>query len=356
MDIRVLIIFILSFTIILNGCKKESNPEDSGNNPSGRTYILNSGSYASNNASISVYDPDNRSICGEAFRKRNGQMLGDTGQDILFFGEDIFISVHGSQTIFVTDGDLKVKRQINTSIDGTRLSPRCLTEAEGKVYVTFYEGYLGEINPSEDYSVRLTQVGHNPDGIAYADGKIYTADSGGLNYPEYGNTVSIVDIKSFVRTGSVVTNVNPALVIASPDERNIYVSSYGNYADIPPALQSIDTETGDIRTLEYNNISSMAMDMEEGLLYILCAGYDQMWNRIPGTVSIYDTASKTDLGTFIKDDTKLPDAYSVSVASDGFVYIGCSDYINTGDVYVFTPEGTLYDKFDSQGINPLKVL
>jgi hypothetical protein len=61
------------------------------------------------------------------------------------------------------------------------------------------------------------------------------------------------------------------------------------------------------------------------------------------------------LGTFVTDGTTLPNAYSISATADGYVYVGCSDYVNTGDVYVFTPEGKLHDKFDSQGMNPLKV-
>ena len=60
------------------------------------------------------------------------------------------------------------------------------------------------------------------------------------------------------------------------------------------------------------------------------------------------------LGAFVTDGTLLPNAYSISVARDGYVYVGCSDYVNTGDVYVFTSDGKLHDKFDSQGLNPLK--
>ena len=50
----------------------------------------------------------------------------------------------------------------------------------------------------------------------------------------------------------------------------------------------------------------------------------------------------------------FPNAYSISAASDGYIYVGCSDYVNTGDVYVLTSAGTLHDKFDSQGLNPVR--
>ena len=60
------------------------------------------------------------------------------------------------------------------------------------------------------------------------------------------------------------------------------------------------------------------------------------------------------LGAFVTDGTILPKAYSISAASDGYIYVGCSDYVTTGDVYVLTSSGTFHDKFDSQGLNPIR--
>ena len=83
-------------------------------------------------------------------------------------GEDIYIAVNGSQTIFVTGTDLKIRKQINTEKEGVRLSPRYFAVSDNKVYVTFYEGYVGEI--LRDYSVQLCPVGPNPEGIAVSGG------------------------------------------------------------------------------------------------------------------------------------------------------------------------------------------
>ena len=46
--------------------------------------------------------------------------------------------------------------------------------------------------------------------------------------------------------------------------------------------------------------------------------------------------------------------FASSVGRDGYVYVGCSNYKNNGDMYVFTPAGKLHDRFDSAGLNPLK--
>ena len=131
------------------------------------------------------------------------------------------------------------------------------------------------------------------------------------------------------------------------------VSSFGNYADVPAKLQVISVAVGTVADLDYTSVSAVAKGPGD-ILYILCGGYDENWNLLPGSVYKHDMKANRPLGAFVTDGTVLPDAYSISATSDGFVYVGCSDYKNTGDAYVFTSEGTLHDKFDVQGLNPLK--
>ncbi len=339
----------LGLTLALYSCDNSSKEDITPVNHG--TYILNNGNWGSNDSNIGIYDPVTKNLTADAFKTANGQNLGDLGQDITGLGEDIYVAVNGSQTIFVTDTDLKIKQQINADIDGTRLSPRYFATAGSKVYVTYYEGYIGEI--SSDYSVRLCPVGPNPEGVAFAAGSLYVANSGGMAYPAYNNTVSVVSISSFTETSTIEINLNPAKVDASYDGTYVYVSSFGNYADVPAKLQVITTSDAKVADLDYASVSAIAKGKDD-ILYILCGGYDENWNPLPGTVYKHDMKTNKSLGAFVTDDTTLPDAYSISAGQDGYIYVGCSDYTNTGDVYVFNSEGKLHDKFDSQGLNPLK--
>ena len=339
----------LAFIMALYSCDNSSHdritPASSG------TYILNNGNWGSNDSNIGRYNPAARTFAADVFRTANGQALGDLGQDIVGVGEDIFIAVNGSQTIFVTDADLKIKHQINADKEGTRLSPKYMAVSGNRLYVTYYEGYVGEI--AADYSFRLCPVGPNPEGIAVAGDNLYVANSGGMSYPAYNNTVSVVSASTFTETSTVKVNVNPNKIEASSDGTYVYVSSFGNYADAPAMLQVITASDGKVSDLDYASVSSIAKGRDD-ILYILCGGYDENWNPLPGNIFMHDMKTNKPLGAFVTDGTVLPDAYSVSAAADGYVYVGCSDYTNTGDVYVFTREGKLHDKFDSQGLNPLK--
>ena len=317
---------------------------------SGDILVLNNGNWGGNDACITTYEMQSGKTMDKAFQKANGQQLGDLGQDILAAGDDIYIAVYGSQVIFLTDKDLKIKKTIIATADGNTLSPRCLTKGGEKIYVTYYEGYLGEIDPSDDYSVKTVKVGANPDGVDYAGGMLYTANSGGMNYPDYDNTVSVVDAGTFTVTSTIQVNTNPAKILAAPSHGQVYVTSFGNYADIPAKLQSIDIATGTVTDLEIDSVSSAALGPDEKL-YVLCGGYDQMWNPLPGSVHVYGNGEFQQFTA-----ATFPNAYSISVTEDGFVYVGCSDYTNTGDVYAITPSGTIHEKFDSQGLNPIKVI
>ena len=313
--------------------------------------VLNNGAWGKNNASISVYDLKNKTVTEGAFKAANGFDLGDLGQDILAVGQELYIAVNGSQTIFVTDNKLVSKKAIVAEVAKIKLSPRYLCSGGGKVYVTYYEGYLGEIDP-ETYAVRVTKVGPNPEGVAYLDGKIYTANSGGLITNVYNNTVSVVDAATFKETSTITVGTNPALLFVSAGK--LYLNTFGNYGSEGPKVQCIDPATGSVTDLKYSSPSSIAVQGNN--LYVLCGGYDEMWNPLPGTVYKYDCSKGQDLGNFVKDDTVMPNAYSIS-ATKKHVWVGCSDYKNNGDVFVFgASDGKKVDKFDCKGINPLKVI
>ena len=344
---RLILSICLTFTLF--SC--ESPVEDTPVPGSSGTYILNSGNWGDNDANIAIYNPSDKTLAADAFYAANGQKLGDVGQDIQVYGNDVFIAVNASQTIFVTDDELKIKKQVNAEAEGARLTPRVFATYGNKVYVTYYEGYLGEI--SRDYSVKLCKVGPNPDGVATAGDKLYVANSGGMSYPNYNNTVSVVSTDSFTETSTIEVNSNPAMMAASSDGKHVFVSSYGNYADQPAKLQMITTSDSSVTDLDYQSVSAIAKGKND-VLYILCGGYDENWNPLPGTVYMHDMKNNTPLGAFVTDGTTLPDAYSISAAADGYIYVGCSDYKTTGDVYVFDKNGRLHDRFDSQGLNPIK--
>lgn len=315
--------------------------------------VLNNGNWGSNDACITCYDLVGSSLADHVFSAVNGQQLGDLGQDIIRNADEYYIAVNGSQVVFVTDLDLRIKHQIVAEADGARLSPRYLCAQGDRVYVTYYEGYLGEIN-TKDYSVRTTSVGLNPEGLAYVAGRIYVANSGGLNYLNgYDNTLSVVDAATFAEVQKITVNVNPQMVIADEAGTTLYVNSFGNYADVPAMLQSVSLASGQVEDLPYADVKGMACcDQHSDRLYVVTGSYDDNW-QVQGTINLYDMKHRTAQAAPLVEGIK--DYYSISVAA-GNLCVGTSDYKTNGNVFIYNAEGLPLSSFDAAGLNPIKVL
>lgn len=311
--------------------------------------ILNNGNWGANDANILGYDLKTDAATPLLFQKTNGVALGDLGQDFVAAPNgDLYIAVNGSQAVFVTDKSLRVKQMVVATIKGEKLSPRYLAVAGDKVYVTYYEGYLGQIS-MKDFSVLTTPVGNSPEGLACVGDCIYVANSGGALYPDYDNTISVVDAKSFKEVEKIEVNLNPQMIVASSDGAALYVNSFGNYADVPARLQRISVAGRDVTDLEYSDVKAICAGSAD-VLYVATGAYNDLW-QVTGYVNRHDMKTNTPMGLLF--DEPVVNFYSLSY-SQGLVFVGASDYQTNGDVYIYDEQGSRLAKFDAQGLNPQK--
>lgn len=311
-------------------------------------YFLNSGNMGNNNATLTMYDPETGESDPDYFMTQNGRGLGDTAQDIIVYGEKMYIAVYGESTIEVTDLRAKSIKQIRT--EG---QPRYMVADGGKVYVTYYNGYVARLDTASLEVEATVPVGRNPEQLAIANNKIYVANSGGMDASTsvgYDKTVSVIDIPSFAETKKLDVVLNPGRVQVD-DQGYVYVVSIGNYGDIPNTLQRIDSRTDEVSVLEAcPNATEMAY--LDGVLYT----YYSQWTA-SGLPSTTFTSYNTTTGAtenWIKDGTAIAQPYSVS-ATGACVYVAESDYTNNGDVYAFDTDGSLIVSIEA-GLNPMKVV
>ena len=343
---NVLLFVIASFAVSCNKEKKEEISPISGKG----IFILNNGNWNSNDACISFIDASTGATTTSAFETVNGIKLGDLGQDMYKAADGkIYIAVSNSKTIFITDSRLKLISSLQLDY-----SPRAFASDGKNVYVTLYEGYLGRIdNNAGQWKLSTTKVGPNPEGVAIADGKAWVANSGGYvtdgnGFNIYNNTVSVVDLSTFSETSTVTVNTNPKDVCAF--DGYIYVSSLGNYYDIPAALQRIDPSSSTVADIDIDVPYALACDGKR--LAVLCTGYDADWNLIPGC--IYDIKSGEAAPELLCSG--IENAYSISLGKDGDSFVGTSDYLTEGKVILIDAEGAQLDSFESRGINPIRVV
>lgn len=347
--------------LLISSCNK-FDPSDPQEVYGSGFYVLNNGNWGSNDANIGIIDFQTRQVQKDAFKTSNGKALGDVGQDAISYGSNLFISVYGSATVFVTDKmNLKIEKAINgTGTSGETLSPRYFAAHGDNVYVSFYEGYVGAIDTLTLSLKSLVKVGDNPEEIVYANNKLFVANSGGMNYPNYGHTVSVIDPAKMEVVEEIEVGINPNRLEVDKDE-NVYVLSWGDYAATPAQLQVINSTSYNVSSVsEVKDPYDMAMGLN-GKLYVLTSSYDENWNAVTDIV-VYDTKEKRYLDMFSSMATELKNKYSISTdlslgdIAQGMVFIGTSDYISTGDIYVFDVLGNLLTQMDTGGLNPIKVI
>jgi DNA-binding beta-propeller fold protein YncE len=348
-------LFLLFAALFLfSACSKDGqplNPEPDDIKSTG-VYILNAGKMGNNDATLDYYDTETKAFYGDIFAASNKRGLGDTGQSLLVYGAKIYMAVSGSSTIEITDLAGKSLKQLEVKDNnGAPRMPRYFTNYKDKVYVTLFDGYVACIDTAEMIIQKEVRVGDNPEQLIVANHKIYVANSGGMNFPNYGKTVSVIDPTGFTVTKTLDVGENPQYLTTDSEAKTVYLIATGDYSPGSNILQRIDTQTDVVTTIEGLTASWMSMGAGDKL-YIISTEYDENWN-MTAKYHVYDAKAGRLAGDFITDGSTIPNPYHISADKvNGTVYIGSSDYISRGDIYVYSAAGRFMYKFPVSGINP----
>lgn len=335
---------ILLLTAFFGLCSSCNPPQPPINPITTGILVLNQGNFQLNNSTITFYDIATGLITDDAFLATNGRGLGDTGNDLKIYGSKLYCVVNNSHRVEVMNvKDLKSIQAI--SLPGK--SPRSIAFHEGKAYVSCFDGDVVRIDTATLTVDGTVHSGNNPEGICVCNDKLYVANSGGLNYPNYDSTVTVIDLNSFSVIKTIPVGINPCLVIPYND-RYVFVQSRGNYGSIPYNLQKIDTYSDNV--IKTYNINVLGMAIHQHTAYIYSYDYDNGDSWIRTLNLLNDQLSTED---FITDGTSLDAPYCITVNPiSGDIYI--SDAYNftvTGDVYCFSAQGKKKFSFPV-GVNP----
>jgi hypothetical protein len=316
-------------------------------------YVLNSGLNGRNDASLSFVTMDGQATNG-VFMAKNGRGLGDTANDMIRYGSKLYIAVSGSQTLEVTD--LEGNSVAQFTLDG---QPRSLASFGKYVYVTLFNGYVARIDTAASIALgyETTPVGRNPENIVYMNGKLYVANSGGLDYATevgYDRTVSVIDVATFKETKKLDVAVNPIrLIEGDPNKEDIYLISMGDYATAGNVVQRIDTRTDAVTVVEGLNATEMAGNGET--MYVFYSAYDESWNMTTSYFT-YDMINGVVNTTSFLSDVPANPYKLYHDKSFGLTYLTETDYVTDGNL-------RMYDAFNRNlvynvevGSCPIKVV
>lgn len=340
---------------LLSSCKKDNEKEQILVKETEGVYILCEGSSGSNNSMITYYDIEKQTTVNDYYKQINGKDLGETAVDLKVYGSKMYCvvsGIQGSAKSFVDVMDVKTGKTIkrisfNTTDDG--YLPRYIAFYKNKAYVSRYDGKISRIDTSSlsiDSELQLKNGDNNAaalEGLAVANGKLYVAGSAHYLYANSLNDkVVVVDLTTFAQTKDITVNYNPQK-IGVTESGDLFVTSWGNYADIKPALQKISSSTDAVTQTESNT------DLGE----ITVVG-NQAWvtKDVWSTPSIkaLDIATGKIGADLITDGTSIVNPYGLTVdaLNQNVVVADALSYgSSTGKAFVFGKDGKLKYSFET---------
>jgi hypothetical protein len=343
---------VAAFALLFSGCEKnEDPPQDTGYSQG--IYIVNEGSFQSNNGSISYYDPREGLIINGVFEAANGRALGDVVQSFATVGDTTgFIVVNGSAKLEIID--LRTFKSITAPIPVDY--PRYFLKAsEGRGYLTggSMQGYVYLINLRTLEMEDSIKVGFGPETMALLNEKVYIANSGGWSAD---STIYVINTLHDELVDTINVGFIPVdLVFDGTDKLWVYCKGLTTYSWDPPyelisetesLIQQIDINQG---TIIWTGVVGLAGD------------YTATPPRIAASAdgeSIYylrpDGVYKMDAVNPAVPDTPIitGNFYGLDVnPDDGNIYLFEASFTGNGTMKIFNESGTLLSE-GTVGIAP----
>lgn len=360
------ILCMLALSVSLTSCSDDDDNslDDDGSKvtlpQTARVYILNEGTSGQNNAGIEFYAPNkDADIISDIFYKQNTARLGDTGQDMIKYQDNIYVSIYGSNYIAKLNAAC-VEQSRMTFTDDKDLAAgiRYMAAKDGYIYASFYGGAIAKINANTlKIENKLTDLGNNLEGVTICNDKLYVANSYKIVDSKYIylTDVFVIDLDSFSLKETLTVTQNPNQLVEEEDK--VFLISW-DYNSESYVLQLIDPANN-------NKVSKLGyatnMAVGDDILYLVDSRTDYSnWPETAtvNTFSSYNIKTGTMNSTsFLKnapEELNNTSIYMMKVnPNNGDIYIATTFYSNSnGNVYRFKKDGTFIEKFDCGGQNP----
>lgn len=326
-------------------CKKDKPqpPEIIGEYKTG-VLVLNEGLYEQNNASITFFDGS--TTTQQVFKSVNDRGLGDTANDFVTLSTGdknyIIVAVDISSQIEVLDRyTLESVIQFPMFEGINAREPRRVVVRGAKAYVCNFDGTVAVVDLNNLSVESLISVGANPDGMAIVDDQLYVSNSGGLNFPVYDSTISVIDLASNSVVETINTRINSTQMVVD-NQQEIYLVSNGNYDDIAPALVRINTSTNSVESIFNKQVSSMQ----------IVGDWLYFYNGATKSIERFHTISEIFEGEEIIDLSEFETFHGMVInhAKSEIYCIDANNYVASSTVNVYNFSGALLRSFTA-GLN-----
>ncbi|SFE51468.1 hypothetical protein SAMN05518672_10759 [Chitinophaga sp. CF118] len=309
-------------------------------------YLLNEGNTGMNQASLDYFSHNTGIYKRNIYNDVNPatvKELGDVGNDLQIYGGKLYAVINLSNKVEVME-KFTAKRIGQIDIPNGRY----ITFYKGKAYVSSYaaasgtvEGYVAEIDTTSLEITRKVTVGRQPEEMAIINDKLYVANSGGYSPPQFDRTVSVVDLNTFTEIKRIDVAINLDHMKADK-YGDLYVTSRGDYYNIPSKLFVIDSKTEQIK--DSFNLATSNICMKGDSAYIYSVEWSYITNKNTVTYAIINVKDETVItNSFITDGTEkqiqVPYGLAIDPVTADIYVTDAKNYILPGTLYCFSQQG-----------------
>lgn len=314
------------------------------NLPVYRAFVLTEGTWQGNNSHLTFLDPAQDTIyTSDIYEAQNGMKIGDTANDMIEEDGDIYIVVNVSKVLLRLNGSgVELARYDDFETLG---EPRNIVEEDGKVYVTCWGGYVARFDAKTLKLEKSVKVDANPEQIIEHNGKLYCVNSGyGV-----GNTMSVIDIRSFDKAESIEIMSNPQEIQEA--NGHIYIMAYD--ANYNKYISIYDEKTRKCRKIAdassmyaYGDYLYMANSTSPN--YTNYNTQYSIYNALNGETTAWQMSN---IPAEMTSGTNL--VYMIERNPyDGSFYIGLTNYFENSTLYHISSDGKYKTKVSAGGISP----
>ena len=361
-----LYIYIVMLTL-LSGCRTDdiiiyAEDEDTGIKPEKTEvigmYILNEGNMGSNKCTLDYLDLSANDSTIHYYRniyaERNPnevKELGDVGNDIQIYGSRLWLVINCSNKVEVCRASDAVKiGKVNI--------PNCryVTFDGGYAYVSSYvgpvsagsnapRGMVYKVDTLTLQKVDSVVVGYQPEEMVAYGGKLYVANSGGYNFPNYDSTISQVDLATMCEERQINVAVN-LHHLRLDRHGQLWVTSRGDYYDKPSNLFWLSPDdNSQMQVVGQMDVEVSDMCLVGDSLYFYGVGFNELTQQNTRSFGIVNVCQHQVVSRSLSDapqlqSMRMPYGIIVHPQTRDFYLMDAKNYVSSGELLHFNADGS----------------
>ena len=171
--------------------------------------------------------------------------------------------------------------------------------------------------------------------------RLFVVNTGGLNYPHYDSTISVIDLQNNTVISEFTSGINGSNLIVD-EQGEGYMISRGNYDNIDPKLIRLDLDN--YTSLDRYDLNVITMAYENNTIYY----YDDLANAI----FTFNTETEIEEPSALIDCSDFENVYKIIInQNEQLIYIiDANGYVNSSIIRTYDFNGNFQTEIIS-GLN-----